>query len=94
MLKAKAVFSPVSAKISGLYGSSFSLWLKQNLETNLNETHLIVTASKIEAERIFSELALFFPAEQIAYLPSYDALSYQDISPHTRISSSKIRCFC
>lgn len=77
-------------RISGLYGSAFSIWLGQQLGGNLSQTHLVITQSKLESERLFQELQLFFDESSLAYLPSYDSLVYQSTSPTPEVIASRL----
>ena len=90
----------VIRSIQGLYGSSFSLWFYYNFQKNPLQSYAILTADKIESQRIIKEFSALFSnrqtedeqtekiqSPQIVYLPAFDNLAYYGEVPLPNLAS-------
>ena len=96
----------VIRSIQGLYGSSFSLWFYYNFQKNPLQSYAILTADKIESQRIIKEFSALFSnrqtedeqtekiqSPQIVYLPAFDNLAYYGEVPLPELVASRMNAF-
>ncbi len=79
-------------KFSNIFGSSFAFWFARRFAKG-STTKIIFTASAHSAENLHKELSFLLPAENIAYLPSYDAFAYQAVRPNAELVACRIDAF-